>query len=518
MINLQLKGEKLKRAGKLFVIIIFMFIGAMVECEESNISKIDFTEKYRLNYHFMPEKGWMNDPNGLVFYKDEYHLFYQYYPNGTEWGAPHWGHAVSKDLLHWEYLPIALYPDRNGYIFSGSVVVDKNNSSGFFGEEKEGLVAVFTHAGSRQHQSIAYSKDRGRTWTKYEGNPVIRNSIKRGFPDDFRDPKVSWNKMLNRWIMVIAAGDHIELWSSENLKEWTKESEFGKNMGAHGGVWECPDLFEMAVNNGDEKKWVMIVSLNPGNRFGGSGTQYFIGELKTVDGKLNFVTEQNETKWVDGGKDNYAGITWENIENKRYFIGWMSNWEYCNITPTNSWRGAMTLPREMELVKKEEKLFLRSRPIQNMDSIIENVILEKDKIENGESIKIGECGSTSKIAFEVDRGNESCVEAVLKNGTGESVTAGYDFVTNRGYINREMIKSAKEIQGLGGVHYIEMDYKPTKIFVEIYSDKSSIELFVNNGDIVITDLIFPKEEFNEIEIRGKMIKNFKIKKIKNSLK
>ena len=505
----------MKKVWEIIRVTIFIIITIMVKGENEGMKTADYNEKYRLQYHFMPESGWMNDPNGLVFYKGEYHLFYQYYPKGTEWGAPHWGHAVSKDLLQWEYLPIALYPDRTGYIFSGSVVVDKNNSSGFFYEEKEGLVAIFTHAGSRQHQSIAYSRDNGRTRIKYEKNPVIRNSIKNGFPDDFRDPKVSWNKVINRWVMVIAAGDHMEIWSSENLKEWIKESEFGKRSGAHGGVWECPDLFEMDVNGGDEKKWVMIASLNPGNRFGGSATQYFIGELKVIDGKLNFTTEQNEIKWLDGGKDNYAGVTWENSDKKRYFIGWMSNWEYCNVTPTKSWRGAMTLPRELELVKKDEKLFIRSKPIEMEEYIIKESVAEKEKIEKVDRFNVGSIASTCRIKFEFDSRINSSSELILKNRSGESVKIGYDSIKKRGYINRENIKSAKEISGLGGIQYIEMPYEPKKILIEIYVEKSSIELFINNGDIVITDLVFPEEEFTEIEIIGEEIKNVKIENIKS---
>jgi fructan beta-fructosidase len=265
-------------------------------------------EKYRPQIHFTPKTGWMNDPNGMVFYNGTYHLMYQYNPDSTVWGPMHWGHATSKDLIHWEHRPIALYPDSLGTIFSGSAVVDLPNTSGFGKDGKPPLVAIFTHhdhAGERagsstyQNQSIAYSVDEGKTWTKYSGNPVVKNpGIK-----DFRDPKVSWHQASKKWIMTLATLDRISFYSSPNLKDWTKESEFGKDVGAHGGVWECPDLFPLDVNG--KTIWVLLVSINPGGPNGGSATQYFTGDF---DGKT-FTPFQTDTRWIDYGPDNYAGVT-----------------------------------------------------------------------------------------------------------------------------------------------------------------------------------------------------------------
>ena len=311
-------------------------------------------EQYRPAFHFTPKEKWMNDPNGMVYYQGEYHLFYQYYPDDNVWGPMHWGHAVSKDMIHWEHLPIALYPDKLGYIFSGSCVIDWNNTTGFGSKENPPMVAIFTYhdpEGEKnktidfQTQGIAYSLDKGRTWTKYEGNPVIPNpGIK-----DFRDPKVIWHQDTQKWVMSLAVKDHISFYSSKDLKSWKLESDFGEKAGAHGGVWECPDLFPLKDQNGNEK-WVLLVSINPNGPQGGSATQYFVGDF---DGKT-FTPNHDKIKWIDYGADNYAGVTFSDIpaeDGRRLFIGWMSNWQYAQVVPTYTWRSAMTIPRELTLKK-----------------------------------------------------------------------------------------------------------------------------------------------------------------------
>lgn len=263
----------------------------------------------------------MNDPNGLVFNQGVYHLFYQYYPEDIVWGPMHWGHAVSEDLVHWKHKPIALYPDEHGYIFSGSAVVDKNNTSGFGENGEAPLVAIFTYHSKEgeeagrmdfQTQGVAYSLDNGNTWNKYEGNPIIQNDgIK-----DFRDPKVFWHESSQSWILTLVAGDHAKFYTSKNLKDWTYLSDFGKSQGAHGGVWECPDLFPLQVDGSEEEKWVLIISINPGAPNGGSGTQYFVGDF---DGKV-FTSNQKEPKWLDYGTDNYAGVTYNNVPGNGRFL------------------------------------------------------------------------------------------------------------------------------------------------------------------------------------------------------
>ncbi len=281
------------------------------------MAQIDTTganEKYRPQIHFTPRANWMNDPNGMVFYDGEYHLFFQYFPNSTYWGPMHWGHAVSKDLIHWTRLPIALYPDSLGWIFSGSAVMDVNNASGLGSIDKPAMIALFTYHNSLlerngsksfQYQGIAYSLDKGRSWIKYKKNPVISNPGIR----DFRDPKITWNSKTNKWNVVLGAGDRVRIYSSTNLLDWNYESEFGVRNGSHGGVWECPNLFPLKVELSKEVKWVLLVSINPGGPNGGSATQYFIGDF---DGH-QFKPIDTLTRWIDYGKDNYAGVIWSGI-------------------------------------------------------------------------------------------------------------------------------------------------------------------------------------------------------------
>jgi fructan beta-fructosidase len=284
-------------------------------------------EAHRPRFHFTPKRNWMNDPNGLVSHKGVYHMFFQYHPDGTRWGPMHWGHAVSRDLLSWEEKPIALYPDSMGYIFSGSAVVDSLNTSGFGMEGKTPIVAIFTHhnpvreaAGQRgfQYQSLAYSLDDGETWKKFPGNPVLQNTA----ATDFRDPKVHWHEATGRWVMSLATRDRVTFFSSPDLKAWARESAFGEKLGAHGGVWECPDLFP--IEHKGRTVWVLLVSINPGAPNGGSGTQYFLGDF---DGH-RFKPFDDKTRWIDYGTDDYAGVTFSNTGDRRIFIGWMSNWNY----------------------------------------------------------------------------------------------------------------------------------------------------------------------------------------------
>ena len=307
----------------------------------SPISKTYYQQPHRPQIHFSPPEKWMNDPNGMVFYAGEYHLFYQFFPDSTVWGPMHWGHAVSTDLVHWQHLPIALYPDSLGYIFSGSAVVDWKNTSGLGLNGQPPLIAIYTYhnpAGEKagrkdfQYQGLAFSHDKGRSWTKYAGNPVLPNTESIA---DFRDPKVLWDEASNQWVMVIAAHDQVKFRGSKDLKKWTPLSNFGKTWGAHSGVWECPDLFPIRVEGSTETKWVLLVSINPGGPNGGSATQYFVGHFDgrqfTVDPSYTAAVSGEKAVWLDNGRDNYAGVTWSDIpkqNGRRLFMGWMSNWDY----------------------------------------------------------------------------------------------------------------------------------------------------------------------------------------------
>ena len=314
-------------------------------------------ETYRPVYHHTPMYGWMNDPNGM-FYKDGvYHLYFQYNPYGSMWGNMTWGHSTSTDLTHWTYEGTAIVPDAWGAIFSGSCVVDKDNTAGF---GKGAVVAFYTSAkstpwGDIQSQSMAYSLDNGKTFIKYEHNPILTSTER-----DFRDPKVFWYAPGKHWVMMLAVGQEMQIYSSGNLKVWKKESSFGAMQGAHGGVWECPDLVELPIEGTKEKKWVLICNLNPGGPFGGSAAQYFVGSF---DGK-KFVNESpTQTKWLDWGKDNYATVTWSNAPAGRCIaLGWMSNWQYANNVPTTQYRSANTIARDLTLYRVGNELYLKSKP------------------------------------------------------------------------------------------------------------------------------------------------------------
>ncbi len=365
-------------------------------------------EKYRPQIHFTPFAHWMNDPNGMVYYAGEYHLFYQFYPGSTFWGPMHWGHAISKDLVHWQRLPIALYPDSLGWIFSGSAVMDLNNTSGLGTKDNPAMIAFFTYhnvklertgSNSFQNQGIAFSLDKGRTWNKYRYNPVLKNPGTR----DFRDPKVFWYEKTKKWIVVLASGDRVKLYSSPNMVDWKFESDFGMNLGAHGGVWECPNLFPLKVENSKDTKWVLLVSINPGGPNGGSATQYFVGDF---DGH-QYKNTDTITRWIDYGKDDYAGVTWSGIpasDGRCIFIGWMSNWQYSDRVPTLSWRGANTIPRELSLLFEDHGYILASKPLSELANLRSVLVTPQVLRVKGEMdisslipIKKGSCGTTYAI-------------------------------------------------------------------------------------------------------------------------
>lgn len=354
-----------------------------------------FTNEFRPTFHFTPAKNWINDPNGLLFYKGKYHLFYQHNPDGILWGNMSWGHSVSSDLQNWEHLPVAIPCTDSEGIFSGSVVIDFNNTSGFGSIENPPLVAIYTvhqNDESNQSQHIAYSLDEGLTWTKFANNPVLDLKMK-----DFRDPKVSWDSATNTWLMVVAKPQEFKIafFSSPDLKSWSHLSDFGP-LGATGGCWECPDLFQLPTPMGGSK-WVLIVSLNPGGIAGGSGTQYFIGDW---DGKT-FISDHDETKWIDYGRDNYAGVTFFNTpNNRRIFIGWMSNWDYAAKLPSPIWRGSMTAPRELTIIECNGEEFLSALPIGEL-AILED---HSFTIESGNDYQfvIGEGEEKVTITFSSD--------------------------------------------------------------------------------------------------------------------
>ncbi|MBB5647203.1 glycoside hydrolase family 32 protein [Pedobacter cryoconitis] len=479
-------------------------------------------EKYRPQFHFSPKAHWMNDPNGMVYYNGIYHLFFQYYPNGTTWGPMHWGHATTADFLNWEEKPIALYPDSLGMIFSGSVVVDQHNTAGF-GENA--FVAIFTHhnqkledakTGLHQYQSIAYSNDEGKNWTKYQGNPVLPNP---GI-SDFRDPKVMWYEAGKKWIMTLATKDRITFYSSGNLKNWKRESDFGANLGAHGGVWECPDLFPL-VHNG-KTVWVLLVSINPGGPNGGSATQYFTGNF---DGN-KFTADSKAEKWVDYGTDNYAGVTWSNTGKRKIFIGWMNNWQYANLVPTKNWRGATTLARDLDLSEVNGDLFLRSAPVKEILPFFKPVYKKEVITVNKEitlSSYVKDLNGKMKLNLSFDRGES--VKIILSNKETQKLIIGYDSRTNSYYIDRTHAGKSDFEKGFAKKHTALRIADSKNIKLSLVIDVASVELFADEGLTVMTDVFFPESFMNTLKIssgRKSELKNFSILGIhtntENSLK
>lgn len=471
---------------------------------EVNVNTAYYTERYRPQFHFSPERNWMNDPNGMVYYDGEYHLFYQYHPHSTQWGPMHWGHAVSKDLVTWEHLPVAIEPDANGMVFSGSAVVDWNDTSGFF-NGGQGLVAIFTQADTypdsgrpRQRQSIAYSLDHGRAWKMYKGNPVLSDTE----ITDFRDPKVFWHKETQKWVMIIAAGQSVRIYTSPNLIEWEFASSFGEMEGSHAGVWECPDLFLLPLDEAKNSyKWVMIVSIGDDPSYEeGSRTQYFIGDF---DGKT-FTNENSPDTilWLDHGRDNYAGVSWSDVpveDGRKIYIGWMSNWRYANETPTSAWRSSMTLPRELSLKTTCEGIRITQKPVKELQKLrgIQTTLLGQNI---NDVVKLSELDSTTfELIAEFEPGLSSGFGFHIHSASDEKVTIGYDMDLQEIFIDRSIAGENSFHPDFACKHGVELSAGNIVKF-HIYLDHSSVEVFMNDGDRVLTDLIFPQQGQKDIVV------------------
>ena len=468
-------------------------------------------EPHRPQFHFSPPAHWMNDPNGMVYANGEYHLFYQYYPAATVWGPMHWGHAVSKDLLHWQHLPVALAPDKLGYIFSGSAVFDENNTSGFGDGKHAPLVAMFTYhdpigekAGRHdfQYQGLAYSLDNGRTWTKYDKNPVIPNSEKL---HDFRDTKVFWHEPTKSWRVVFAIGDQVRFYSSPDLKNWRLESEFGKTFGSHGGVWECPDLFPLKIAGTKQTKWVLLVSLNPGGPNGGSATQYFVGDF---DGKTFKSDNPPATvMWLDYGRDNYAGVTWSNApQGRRIFLGWMSNWDYAQAVPTEKWRSAMTLPRELRLAKTVQGLRLQQLPVAQAANLRGPKLLDKRRlIVNTEQVLSEISSPLNEIDLEIDLSKTTATDfgLELSNTQGEVYKIGFNVAGNAFYSDRLAAGKHAFAEKFAVARHSAPRLSTAKtLTIRLFFDTASVELFADNGATALTDIYFPAGDFSKYKLYG----------------
>jgi fructan beta-fructosidase len=441
----------------------------------------------------------MNDPNGLVYFDGEYHLYYQYYPDSTVWGPMHWGHAISEDLVHWKHLPVALFPDSLGYIFSGSAVIDWKNSSGLQSADTPAMIAIFTqHSEEKliqggndyQVQSLAYSNDRGRTFTKYPQNPVVRNP---GEPD-FRDPKIRWDERFQQWIMVFAVGQKVKFYGSDNLLTWEYLSEFGMNEGAHGGVWECPDLFPLKIMG--EEKWVLLVSINPGAPNGGSGTQYFIGSF---DG-TRFTNDNpaGTTLWLDYGPDNYAGVSWADIpasDGRSIYIGWMSNWRYAQAVPTATWRSAMTLPRQLELKTTGDGIRLCSTPVRELNTL-------RTKEQNMDALQEKPTGISglNEINLKIDlaKSTADSFGIIFSNSLDEKLVFGYDKNNDQFFIDRTHAGKTSFSEAFPGKHLAPRIMNDSILEIRLFLDYASLELFADGGSVTMTEIFFPNEPFNQL--------------------
>lgn len=471
----------------------------MFTSHPSDTPTLSLDEPFRPQFHFTPPEKWINDPNGLVYYQGEYHLFYQYYPDDTVWGPIHWGHAVSRDLVNWEHLPIALYPDDLGYIFSGSAVIDWHNTAGF---GSEAMVAIYTYHqpdSSRQSQAIAYSTDKGRSWVKYEGNPVIPTPANIR---NFRDPKVIWYDAgggKGHWVMALAAGKAILFYTSPNLVDWEASGSFGFGYGSTSGVWETPDLFELPV--GDETRWVLTVGVGDGAPAGGSGTQYFVGAF---DGQT-FTSENPKEMvlWADVGADFYAAQSWSDVaDGRRLWLGWMNNWQYGQEIPTSTWRGAMTIPREVGLVQTEAGV----RLVQTAVSELTQIRTTHHRWQNltvmpATPFVPDVTGETLEIMVEMDVPvTANKVGIRLRVGEGEETAVGYAPKSNTLFVDRSRSGQSHFHDQFATIHTASFVPTNQRLQLHLFVDKSAVEVFVNGGLVTFTEQIFPRDEAVRVEL------------------
>ncbi|WP_017612606.1 glycoside hydrolase family 32 protein [Nocardiopsis salina] len=447
----------------------------------------DPTPRWRPLVHFTPERNWMNDPNGLVHLDGEFHQFFQYNPGGKDHADMHWGHSVSTDLVHWEERPVALEPDELGEVYSGGAVVDHDDDSGFF-DGGPGLIAFYTSAGDEQVQSLAHSDDSGRSWTMYEGNPVIGNP---GI-EDFRDPKVVWHADSGAWVLMLAADDRILFYRSSDLREWEEVSGFGPGHGAHGGVWECPELFELPVDGDDRNtRWVLVVSINPGGPAGGSAVQYFVGDFDGWGFTPHDPPEQ--TLWADGGSDFYAVQSWSDVpeeDGRRMWTGWMSNWDYAEDVPTDPWRGAMSLPREVGLTETADGIRLTQMPVAEIEGArTGHEHWEGELVEDGEGPAF--TGTSLDVELEADPGSASVVGLEVLTGQDCRTLVGVDLDAGELFVDRTEHGSVEVTEGFRARHTMRLEDGDGPVRLRVVVDRSTVEVFGGRGQAVITDLVLP---------------------------
>lgn len=468
-------------------------------------AETNFSEKYRPQFHYTPRINWMNDPNGLVYYQGVYHLFHQYNPFGNRWGYMSWGHATSTDLVHWDHQAVAIPygKEEEEGIFSGSAIVDHQNTSGFGNSDNPPLVAIYTShytledGSAEQAQSLAYSLDGGETFTKYEGNPVLE------FDDpDFRDPNVKWNDEMGKWLMVVALPTQhkVQFYASENLKDWDFLSDFGP-AGATGGIWECPDFFQLPVDGDPEnQKWVLHVDMNPGSIAGGSGSQFFVGEWDGTSFTPDEPFMETAPHWVDYGSDFYAAISWNNLPeemNDQIWVGWMNNWNYANDIPTDPWRSAQSIPRTLHLESDGSSFQLVQKPIENLKQLREDPVRLENMELDRESVSLSDQGISGKayeMIVEIDPGDAVSVGLSVREGENEKTIIGYNALEKSAFVDRTNSGESDFHAEFAKRNAAPVELMDGRIRFHIFVDWSSVEVFVNDGRRVITNRIFPDPE------------------------
>jgi fructan beta-fructosidase len=503
MRGLKSTKEGVRMVGKKLLLLSLFVLGPFLV--DPSAQDPSYGQPWRPQYHFTPPKNFMNDPNGTVVYKGEYHLFYQYNPEGNVWGHMSWGHAVSRDMVHWHNLSVALHEVRGPYmVYSGSAVVDWNNTSGLCKnstrQDRSCLVAVYTAAyKDRQKQHIAFSNDRGRTWTNYSGNPVADLDAK-----DFRDPNVFWYEPQHKWVMVAVLADErtLVVLDSPDLKQWTKRSTFGP-AGDTEGQWECPDLIELPVEGTNEKKWVLIINRNPGAPAGGTGVRYLIGHFDGV--KFTSEVPDVPALWADWGKDFYATNSWNDMpssEGRRVWIGWFSNWQYANNEPTVLWRGAQSIPRSLALRRYRDGLRLVQRPISQLEGLrresfrLANMGIAEANLRIHET---GPKGEVYEIEAEVQPATTGEVGFRLRKGKDDETLVGFDSAHDDVFMDRTRSGETSFSKDFPGRHAAQLEKRAT-VKLHIFVDRSSVEVFANDGERVLSDRIYPHPGSDGIEL------------------
>jgi fructan beta-fructosidase len=457
----------------------------------------------RPSYHFTPPTGWLNDPNGMVYHDGEYHLFYQYHPHDLLWGPMHWGHAVSRDLVRWEHLPIALYPDELGMIFSGSGVVDRHNTAGL---GAGAMVLVFTHNHNwREIQSLAYSHDNGRTWAKYANNPVLEASIP---VKDFRDPKVFWYDKgdgAGHWVMALAVGSYVLFYTSPDLKRWTQSGQFGPGYGSTEGVWETPELFSLQIEGTDRQQWVLLVAVGDGAIAVGSGVQYFIGDF---DGNtFTTVSPKEQVRWADYGADFYAPQLWnDEPDGRRIGVAWCNNWKYARLTPAHTFRGAFTVLREFGLVDTEQGVCLTQRPIAELQAlrgtaqVWDNVMISSEPF----TVSLPSC-ATELIGewYFPDGTSITQLTMLLQWGESAQVAIIYDGEAQTLSVDRTRSGMVDFHPDFSAVHTAPLAVRDKMLRLHLLLDSQMLELFAEGGRVAITDQIFPPDEPLSLTVTAK---------------